>query len=149
MTNTRTTTDRPVKVLRSGRIQAAIWVRETGRGTTRHSISISRSFKRSPESPWEQSNSYSREEALVAARLLERAHDWINDEIAASGRNDDPDRDGTPIDADHELDRPTEQCPICKHEVPVGTNKCDTCGSRGQSTPLLAPEALEENAILT
>lgn len=134
-TATQSRTERPVKTFRCGRIQAAIWVNETGRGVTRHNMTVTRSFKRTPESQWEQSHSFSREQALVAARLLERAHDWINDEIAANGSADDgtddtdPDGDGTPAISDADLDEQTEQCPICKNEVPRGTHRCDHCGT--------------------
>ena len=95
-TATQTRTERPVQTFRCGRIQAAIWVNETARSTPRHNVTVSRNFKRTPDSAWEQSNSFSREQALVAGRLLERAHDWINDEVARNGSSDDdPDGDGT------------------------------------------------------
>ena len=140
-TATQSRTERPVKTFRCGRIQAAIWVNETARSTTRHNVTVSRSFKRTPESQWEQSTSFSREQALVAASLLQRAHNWINDEIERNGSTDeqdgDPDDDGTPqpvardapVVSDAELDQQTEQCPICKNENPAGTTRCDHCGS--------------------
>lgn len=123
-------TERPVQTFRCGRIQAAIWVNETARSTTRHNVTVTRSFKRTPESQWEQSNSFSREQALVAARLLQRAHDWINDEVARNGStDDDPAGAAPPAVADANLDAQSEQCPNCRKHVARGTQRCDHCGS--------------------
>ncbi len=96
MVTTQTTTDiaLPAKTFRCGRIQAAVWLnesapsRETGVTRVRHNVTVSRSFKRNPTAEWEQTHSFSREEALVAARLLQRAHDWINDELSSSSEQD-------------------------------------------------------------
>ena len=131
-TATQTRTERPVQTFRCGRIQAAIWVNETARSTTRHNVTVSRSFKRTPDAAWEQSHSFSREQALVAARLLERAHDWINDEIALNGSPDDEPDDGgapQPVVTDAEPDQPTVECGICHHQNPADSSNCNRCNA--------------------
>jgi hypothetical protein len=107
----------PVQTFRHGRIQAAIFLNETARGT-RHNVVLSRGFKRNRDADWEQSNSFGREDALAAARLLERAVDWINDHVEPVRGHAAPDQ---ATDA--------EPCPVCHNPVPAGRQRCDSCGT--------------------
>lgn len=112
----------PVQTFRHGRIQAAIFVNGTTRGT-RHNIVLSRGFKRSPDAQWEQSNSFNREEALAAARLLQRAVDWINDHVERTPLEPAPGGSEPQPAAD------AESCPICHNPVAAGQQRCDSCGT--------------------
>ena len=112
----------PVQTFRHGRIQAAIFVNETTRGT-RHNVVLSRGFKRSRDADWEQSNSFNRDDALAAARLLQRAVDWINDHVEPARA-----QAASPAPDSHQA-VDDEACPVCQKPVPAGQQRCDSCGT--------------------
>lgn len=70
-----TATKPPVKEIRQGRIKAVIWENETQNGT-RYSTTIRRLYK-GDDDRWHESESLGREDLLLAARVLEKAHDAI------------------------------------------------------------------------
>ena len=75
---------RPVHEIRIGRVKAAIWGNETENGI-RHNVTVSRIYKE--EDVWKDSSSFGRDDLLLVAKVIDRAHDWIYDE-AQSSNND-------------------------------------------------------------
>ncbi len=65
--------DRPHEI-RLGRIKAAIWRNESDSGTW-FSVTISRIFK--TDAGWDTSNSFSRDELPLVAKVADMAHSWI------------------------------------------------------------------------
>ncbi len=70
----------PVHEIRIGRIKAAIWQNETANGT-RHSVTVSRFFKTDESPDWQHSDSFGRDDLLTLAKVLDRAHSYIIDEL--------------------------------------------------------------------
>ena len=79
------TTQRPVHEVRLGRICAAVWQNSTDSGV-RYNVTLSRLFKRSPDSDWERTDSLGRDDLLVAAKVLDRAHTWILENAQTSAQ---------------------------------------------------------------
>ena len=88
----------PVRTFRHGRIRAAIWRNQTGKGTPMYDVKITRSYREGSE--WRDSHSFGYDDVLVAAKLLQDAHTFISalheKERAAprseTGRRDEPAR---------------------------------------------------------
>ena len=67
--------ERPASEVRIGRIKATIWANVSDEGTTFHSVQLSRLYRAGDE--WQQSASLGRDDLLVAAKVLDRAHTRI------------------------------------------------------------------------
>jgi hypothetical protein len=64
----------PVLEIRRGLIKLRIWRRKTRSGT-RHSVTVVRLFKNGSE--WKESSRFDRDDLLLVAHMLDRAHTWI------------------------------------------------------------------------
>jgi hypothetical protein len=64
----------PVLEIRRGLIKLRIW-RKKSRSGTRHSVSVVRLFKNGSE--WKESSRFDRDDLLLVAHMIDRAHTWI------------------------------------------------------------------------
>lgn len=70
--------NQPAQSFRSGRIRATIWVNtNTETGNQSYSVTALRTYK--DGNSYKDTSSLSPADAVVAARLLEKAHDWTLD----------------------------------------------------------------------
>jgi hypothetical protein len=69
------TDKRPEHKIRYGRVEVAIWKRESGENTW-HAFTVSRSY-RDKDQQWQRSNSLDEEDLLPAAKALEEAYSWV------------------------------------------------------------------------
>lgn len=67
----------PVHEIRLGAIKAAIWQNDTQNGV-RHNVTVSRLYKDGDD--WKNSESFGREDLLLLAKVLNKAHSWIYSE---------------------------------------------------------------------
>ena len=65
---------KPISEVRIGRVKAAIWPNET-EGRTRHNVTFSRLYKNGDE--WKSTQSFSRNDLLVLAKVADLAHSRI------------------------------------------------------------------------
>ena len=65
---------KPISEVRIGRVKAAIWPNET-EGRTRHNVTFSRLYKDGDE--WKSTQSFSRNDLLVLAKVADLAHSRI------------------------------------------------------------------------
>ncbi|MCC7291859.1 MAG: hypothetical protein IT449_07350 [Phycisphaerales bacterium] len=66
--------DKPVHEVRLGRIKAVIWANEV-EGGVRHNVQLRRLYKDGDN--WEQSDTFGRDDLLLAAKVADLAHTWI------------------------------------------------------------------------
>ena len=66
--------NKPVGEIRIGSIRAAIWARPYENGVA-HNVTFSRLYKQGDE--WRRSESFSRDDLLVVAKVADLAHTWI------------------------------------------------------------------------
>ena len=71
----------PVKTLRGGRIQVAIWENHSDKGPF-YNATVSRSYKEGDS--WKSSDSFGRDDLLVLAQLLGAAYTFILQKQAES-----------------------------------------------------------------
>jgi len=64
----------PVKTLRMGRIQAAVWENHSDKGAF-YNVTVSRSYKEGDG--WKSSDSFGRDDLLVLCQLLGAAYTFI------------------------------------------------------------------------
>jgi hypothetical protein len=64
----------PIHVIRMGLIKASIWQNQTKVGL-RHNVTVVRLFRNGDV--WQESTRFGRDDLLLLAKILERAHDWI------------------------------------------------------------------------
>ena len=81
-TDTRQSGNRPVEKVRIGNITAAIFENSGQKGTF-YSVKLERSYKEGET--WKNSDSLGRDDLLVAAKALDKAHDRII-ELQQEGR---------------------------------------------------------------
>ncbi len=67
---------KPISEVRIGRVKAAIWPNET-EGRTRHNVTFSRLYKDGDE--WKNTQSFSRNDLLLLAKVADQAHSRIFD----------------------------------------------------------------------
>lgn len=67
---------RPVRVVRLGRIRAAIWANQTDSGTV-YNTTFERLFKRERSDTWESSDSFGTNDLLLLGKVADQAHTWI------------------------------------------------------------------------
>jgi len=65
---------RPVHEIRLGAIKAVCWANNTSYGV-RHSVQVRRLYKDGED--WKESDSFSRDDLPVVAKVLDLAHTWI------------------------------------------------------------------------
>ena len=65
---------RPVQEFRLGRIQGAVWLNQSENGP-RYSVTINKSYKEGEV--WKTTQSFSREDLLLVAKIADQAHTWI------------------------------------------------------------------------
>ena len=65
---------KPISEVRIGRVKAAIWPNGTD-GRTRHNVTFSRLYKDGDE--WKNTQSFSRNDLLVLAKVADQAHSRI------------------------------------------------------------------------
>lgn len=66
---------RPVHEVRLGRVKAAVWGNETEHGL-RYSVTVARVYK-DGQGKWQTSDGFGRDDLLLLAKVLDRAHTWI------------------------------------------------------------------------
>jgi hypothetical protein len=66
----------PVHTIRHGRIRAAIWKNQTGKGATMYDVNVTRSYREG--NGWRDSHSFGYDDILVVAKLLHDAHTFIS-----------------------------------------------------------------------
>lgn len=76
---------KPVHTVRLGRIKATIWANESMNGTW-YSVQVCRIYKEGDER--KQSDSFGRDDLLLACKVLDQAHTWIYQQ-AHFGRSGD------------------------------------------------------------
>ena len=65
---------KPISEVRIGRVKAAIWPNGTD-GRTRHNVTFSRLYKDGDE--WKRTQSFSRNDLLLLAKVADQAHSRI------------------------------------------------------------------------
>ena len=65
---------KPISEVRIGRVKAAIWPNGTD-GRTRHNVTFSRLYKDGDE--WKNTQSFSRNDLLLLAKVVDQAHSRI------------------------------------------------------------------------
>lgn len=66
--------NKPVHEIRLGRVKAAVWANETKSGI-RHNVTVSRLYK--DGDAWKTSDSFSRDDIPLVAKVLDLAHTWL------------------------------------------------------------------------
>lgn len=67
---------RPVHVERIGNIRAAIWANDGGQSGVYYVVTPSRLYK-DGQNQWQSTDRFGRDDLLVLAKVLDRAHSWI------------------------------------------------------------------------
>lgn len=70
-----TTKQKPVHIVRLGRVKAAIWANPSDKLGTRHTVTVCRIYKVGDE--WRESSSFSRDELPLVGKVISQAHTWI------------------------------------------------------------------------
>lgn len=73
---------RPIHVERIGNIRAAIWANDGGPTGVYYAVTASRLYK-DGQNQWQSSDRFGRDDLLVLAKVLDRAHSWICDTLQA------------------------------------------------------------------
>ena len=68
---------KPVHEVRLGRLKAAIWANDTEQGV-RHNVTVCRLYRDGDQ--WRTAESFGRDDLLLLAKVLDRAHTWILDQ---------------------------------------------------------------------
>lgn len=66
-----------------GRVDVAVWRRQADDGRAWYSFSVSRSYK-DRDDKWQRTTSLDEEDLLPAARALEHAYDWAQEQRQAA-----------------------------------------------------------------
>ena len=66
---------RPAHVIRLGRIKAVIWA-NSGLNGVWYSVQVARVYK-DQSGQWQQSDSFGRDDLLLAGKALDQAHTWV------------------------------------------------------------------------
>ena len=78
----------PVHQIRLGRIRAAIWENETQNGKW-YNVTVTRIFKDGEE--WRDSSSFGRDDLPLVAKVVDRCHSWIFEQLGAVSANSNGD----------------------------------------------------------
>jgi hypothetical protein len=71
---------RPAQTIRYGRLKATIWRQESDKGPW-YSVVLARTY-RDQAGNWQSSGSFGRDDLLLLAKLADRAHSWIHQQMA-------------------------------------------------------------------
>ena len=74
--------NKPAHEVRLGKVKATIWANPV-EGGVRHNVVLRRLFKRDPSAPWEQSDSFSRDDLPLVAEVVQQAWRWIFSQATA------------------------------------------------------------------
>lgn len=67
---------RPVRVIRLGRIRAAVWANQTDSGMI-YNTTFERLYKPDGEDQWKSTDSFGMNDLLLLAKVADLAHTWI------------------------------------------------------------------------
>lgn len=67
----------PVHEIRFGTVKAAVWENKAGDNII-HNVTFSRSYR--DENEWRNTDSFSRDDLLVVAKIADLAHTWIHEQ---------------------------------------------------------------------
>lgn len=67
--------NRPAHEVRLGRVKAAVWANEAD-GGVRYGVTVCRVYK-DQQGKWRTTDSFGRDDLLLLAKVLDRAHSWI------------------------------------------------------------------------
>jgi hypothetical protein len=73
----------PLKYIRIGRIQAAIWENYSDKGPF-YNVTVSRSYKEKEDDTWKSSDSFGRDDLLVLCQVLGAVYTFI---LRKQGKN--------------------------------------------------------------
>jgi hypothetical protein len=73
------TKQRPAHEIRIGAVKATIWPNETTAGV-RHNVTVARLYK-DGEDKWQQTESFGRDDLPLVAKVVDKAHDWIYENV--------------------------------------------------------------------
>jgi hypothetical protein len=90
-TPTNTATTKPAHTLRLGLLQAAIWSNAGPHGPF-FNVTFERRYRDAKEE-WQSSNSFSRDDLLLLAKLADQAHSWITDQRSQEHEHRSPEAD--------------------------------------------------------
>ena len=79
MAKSESTSKKPVHEIRMGRIRASVWENDTANGTM-FNVTFSRLFK-DDNDKWANSSSFGRDDLPLLAKVADRAHSWIFDNM--------------------------------------------------------------------
>lgn len=79
MAKSESTSKKPVHEIRMGRIRASVWENDTANGTM-FNVTFSRLFK-DDNDKWANSSSFGRDDLPLLAKIADRAHSWIFDNM--------------------------------------------------------------------
>lgn len=71
---------RPAHEVRLGRVKAAVWGNDTEHGV-RYSVTVCRVYK-DGQGKWQTTDGFGRDDLLLLAKVLDRAHSWICESTA-------------------------------------------------------------------
>jgi hypothetical protein len=74
--------NKPVHSIRLRNVRASIWANQTEQGVF-YSVKITRFFK-DAEGEWRNSDSFGRDDLLLASKAADLAHTWICEQLQAS-----------------------------------------------------------------
>ena len=77
---------KPIHEIRLGTVKAAIWPNETDAGV-RHNVTFAKLYKDDADK-WQRTESFSRDDLLVVAKVADLAHTWIHEHAAAERREE-------------------------------------------------------------
>ncbi len=83
---------KPVHEVRLGRIKAAIWENETQNGSV-FNVTISRLWK--DGSQWRDSASFGRDDLPLVAKVADRVHSWIFEQIQNQNGSQNGEQNGS------------------------------------------------------
>jgi hypothetical protein len=76
----------PAKKIRIGNLSVVIWRNHNGeKGTTWYSVNVNRSYKNGDDL-WKDTDSLGFDDLLTMAKLLDRAHDFISEQMRADAK---------------------------------------------------------------
>jgi hypothetical protein len=88
-------TNQPVHEVRLGRVVAAIWITETENGI-RHNVTVSRLYRDGDQ--WKRSSSFGRDDLPLVCKTVDRAHDWIFENMKVTRASDESSQVRMPMD---------------------------------------------------
>ena len=84
--NKMNTKQKPEHEIRIGKIRAAIWANASENGAW-HTVTVSRLYK-NEEGQWRDSTAFGREDLLLLAKVVDKAHTWVCEQRSESIEED-------------------------------------------------------------